>query len=376
MNRAERLNRRSFIASASSALAGASISDRVGAASRPRRPVFGVNCYDLFLDGLTPGGSFGIAKIETLARRSIPFIRFPISPQWAGGWKTYDRSADDYWAGLTTLFAAAEHNGVKLVPCLFWYPPALAFHKGEHLDAWGDAKSRTRVFFSTFTAEAVRRFDASPSLLMWEFANELNDWIDLPNVLRFWPKSDPTLPKRALTENDRLSRDALLDVAQSFARTVRKQSRKPISTGWNVPRMNAWNLSQGRWDNDTVEQFKANLRRITPSQFDVLSMHLYPDASQKRRPVFDSDSDLLSAFTTTAAMDRRKSFVGEFGVPKKDDRMAERKEFNKMMDALANSSIDYAAIWDYDRRVVDQKWNVTFDNDRAYQLDALFSANR
>lgn len=368
--------RRSLIAAASCSAAGVIATVPTRTAPAVKRPIFGVNCYDLFLDSLKIGGALGITKIEALAKRSISFIRFPITPQWAGEWKAYDRSPAEYWSSLTTLFSAAEQSGIRLVPCVFWYPPSLAFRKSENLEAWGNPKSRTRIFASSFTDEVVRRFDGSPALMMWEFANELNDWTDLPNAHRFWPKADPTLSTRVLTERDRLSRDALFQMAQSFATIVRQHSRNLISPGWNVPRMNAWHLSQGRWDNDSIEQFKTNLRQITPASFDVLSIHLYPDKSHKRAAVFHSDADMLSAFTMTAAMDGRKSFVGEFGVPRQDDRIAERKEFNQMLDALANSGIDYAAIWDYDRRIADPVWNINFDSDRAYQLEALSSASR
>lgn len=369
------VGRRSLIASAVGL--GCLVSSRVGkTASSHRRPIFGVNCYDLFLDGLNPGGTFGTAKIEALAKLNIQFIRFPVSPQWAAGWATYDRGPDRYWSGLETVFAAAEHSGIRLVPCVFWNPPALAFHEGDPIGAWGDPDSRTRAFASKFTAEITQRFDGSPALLIWEFANELNDWIDLPTVLKYWPKQDPTMPKRLLSQKDKLHRSGLIDMAKSFAETVRKQSSKLLSPGWNTPRYNAWNLAHDRWDADSIDQFKLNLRQITPAQYDVLSIHLYPDISKKRKLIFDSDYSLLSAFTETAAKDGRKSFVGEFGVPKRDDRAAERREFSSMMDALANSAIDYGAIWDYGRRVVDPVWNISPDNDRAYQLDALSSASR
>jgi hypothetical protein len=337
---------------------------------------FGVNIYDLFIDSLRPGGRVGTAKLETLGRLGIPFVRFPVSGQVAGDWARFEADPAAWWSTMDRVVAAAAASGVRLVPCILWNPVSLAYHCGEPMQALVDPTSRTSTLANRYTTEFVTRYDGSRTILFYEFANELNDWVDLPNVLSFWPKPDPTMPGRGRMQTDKLSGVDLAEIALRFATTVRRLSRRPVSMGTNSPRPNAWHLATGSFATDTANQYGAHLNVQTPSAFDVLGIHLYPQQLTGRQANFASYDALVAAFVRAARASRRISFIGEFGVPRMVDRNAEQRTFAQMLSAISRGGVRYAAIWDYDRRIPDPEWTVTPGNDRRYQLDAIVAVNR
>lgn len=357
-------------------IAGVSVLPATPAVSAPRvRTKIGFNCYDLFLDGFLPGGQFGMHKLEALGRRQIPFVRFPASAQWAQDWLAYTENPKAYWAGMDQIFAAAEHSGVGLVASVLWHPSALAFYFKEPMQAWADPTSQTRRLAAQFTAEIVSRYDSSPALLMWEFGNELNDWLDLPNVLQFWPKADPTMPGRKRTDLDRLKTTDFVSAVGAFANVVRAHGKKPVGAGTNEPRSNALHLMRGSLKNDTPAEFVEAIRLVTPRNCNVLSIHAYASRYGRADQTFKNLNDLLSAFIIAASKDNRISFVGEFGTLMNDNPAAEQLDFHKIIDTISRSGINYAAVWNYDRRVEDQ-FTVSPTNRRSYQLDAVVAANR
>jgi hypothetical protein len=357
-------------------LGAAAVAGSVAEAAPTRaKTLFGVNVYDLMLGGLQSGGRFGTDTIEILGRTGIPFIRFPAGAQWAGDWARFESDPAERWAGLDALFSAAEHSSLKLIPCLFWNAPALSFHCKESVAGWTNPRSRTRAFAKSYVEAFISRYDHSPALMMYEFANELNDWIDLPDVTKFWPKADPTMPSRKPVDQDRLTGVQLRGFVQDFARTIRQHSRKPISMGSNTPRGNAWHLARGRWDIDSRDQVIAQLRVITPPEVDALSIHLYEAMVGRRGAAFAALPDLLATFVAAARQDRRSTFIGEFGVPRIADRDAERRRFAAMVQAIGDAGIAYAALWNVSLHSFQPDFDVAPHNDRAYQLATLVAAN-
>lgn len=358
---------------ASSLVADAASVPPAGARSRAR---FGVNAIMLFRDSFAQQPFDPEAILSALGRRGVPFARFAASAHWAGEWDRYEADPRAYWSALDKVFAAAEQHGVGLVPCVFWHTVALALHCNEPMQAWADPASQTRMRARRYAETFVERYDRSPALMMYEFSNELNDWVDLPNVLSFWPKPDETRPSRRAVEEDRLTSRQLKAIVADFAQTIRKHSDKPVSMGSNVPRSNAWHLARGRWDTDSPEQFATQLRAITPPELDVLSIHIYEDKYGRRGSTFATLPDLLQAYVAAAALDGRTTFIGEFGVGRAPDRNDERRRFAAMVEAIGAAGIAYAAIWNYSPARFQPDWDVSHDNDRAYQLDAIVAANR
>ncbi|WP_068092281.1 cellulase family glycosylhydrolase [Novosphingobium rosa] len=336
---------------------------------------FGLNHYGLFLPGVAERKP-ALDALASFGRLGMPFVRFPASAQWAGDWKVFDADPQAWWEVMDKVFAAAEHHGVKLVPVVFWHSVALAFHMGEPMQAWADPASRTRQFSHRFTQSFVERYDRSPALMMYEFTNELNAWADLPNVLQFWPKHDPTMPERSPMPQDRLSTAQIHDFVEDFARTIRASSRKPISMGSDFPRDNAWHLARRSWDTDSRQNFIDNLDDLTPPAIDALSVHLYSTHYGTPHSIFPDAASALQAIVAAARRGGRLSFVGEFGSQRLSDLQQERKIFNELLTALTHSGIDYAALWNYSATPFQPDWDVAETGPRAYQIEALMAANR
>lgn len=365
------LNRRDIIAGlgVSGLLSGGSSS-----AATAQRTVFGVNTYDIFLSGLHPNGNFGTDVLQALGRLGIPFTRFAASAQWAGDWAILTEDPVRYWSGMDEIFAAAEHSGVKLVPSVLWNAVALAYHFDEPVNAWANPISKTSHFAKQYTETFVERYDSSSALMMYEFCNEMNDHIDDTGLLKYWPKQDPTLPMRTPASSDLLSSAELKLMSQRFAQTIRKNSKKLIGMGSDVPRGYAWHMARGQKELDTRAQFIEQLRSITPREMDVLSIHLY-DQLWPWPKAPNTIDDVLIAFVEAANLDQRVSFLGEFGVKRMPDKNEEIGIFNQRLQAVRSSSINYAALWNVSLRRSQAEWDIIPGGDRDYQLRSIMTAN-
>jgi hypothetical protein len=65
----------------------------------------------------------------------IPFIRFMAGPYAHTGWKLYVEDPQEYFRRFDLLIAAAEDEGLGLIPSLFWYVATLPDLAGEPLSA-------------------------------------------------------------------------------------------------------------------------------------------------------------------------------------------------------------------------------------------------
>lgn len=346
-----------------------------GSAAVPApRTLFGVNAEHVFLSALPRGGRADTGVIEMLGRRGIPFARFAASPQWAGDWTVLDEDPARYWAALDQVFAAAEHSGVRLIPSVLWHPVILAFHCGDTMRAWLDPASRTSRYARNFTQTFAERYDRSPALMMYEFGNELNIHVDDPRHLGIWPPHDPTLPARRPLATDLISSAELRGIVAAFAREIRRLSRRPVETGYAVPRGNAWHMARGSRELDTRAQFIAHLRAVTPPECRVLCIHLY-DRLWPWPEAPDTVDGVLSAFVEAARADRRTSLLGEFGVARLADRTEERRQFDQFVTRIQRAGVDLAAVWNVTARPFLPEWDVIDGGDRTYQLDTIAAAN-
>jgi len=339
------------------------------------RPLLGCNVYELVLrKDITD--SDAAATVRLLGKRGISLIRFPAGAQWAGDWAAFEAKPDIRWRRLDAIVEAAESVRVALIPCMFWSSTALPFHCGESLQAWADPHSKTCLFAERYVEHFIHRYDRSPAMLMYEFLNEPNAWIDLPNALDFWPKHDPTIPPRLNTPADHVTSSNLRKAAQIFAASVRATSNKPISAGTDLPRSNASHLAHRQWDHDTLSENLEHLSAITPRNMNVLSIHVYREKLSGAPRTFGTETTLLSAFSRTARLDGRRSLVGEFGVKRSSNPDADRRSFRLLLDSIIHSHIDYAALWNYSSRPFQPEWDVSFESDRAYQLEMVAAENQ
>jgi len=326
----------------------------------------GVNYFDAFYRTLKdPNDTSYDEGFRTLGRMGIPFARLLCGGFWPAENRLYSADRERYFRLLDGVVRSAETHGVGLVPSLFWHRSTVPDLVGEPCDQWGDPNSKTHAFLRTYVREVVTRYRDSPAVWAWEFGNEYNLSADLPNAAKHRPQVVVKLGTPATrSARDELTRDMIRTAFLAFAREVRRHDpRRAITTGNSLPRPSAWHQrAEGSWKPDTREQFAEILLGDHPDPLSAISVHVY------RTP------ERLDWAAGAARQAGKILFVGEFGVPGKPTAET-RKRFAELLGAVERSGAPLAALWVYDF-ARQTEWNVTADNERAWQLEAIAQANR
>lgn len=349
---------------------------------QPYRAI-GVNYYDAFVRVLQDADdrSYDLGFAE-LARREIPFARFAACGFWPADWRMYLEDRDEYFARLDGVVHSAERHGIGLIPSLFWLNSAIPDVVDEPRSALGDPDSKTAAFIRRYTRELVIRYHDSPAIWAWEFGNEYNLAMDLPNAAEHRPHVIVRKGTRATrNEADDLTSAMVLNATRVFADAVRAaDARRPIVTGHSLPRASAYHQRfEGSWTRDSSAEFQLELMRTHADPFDVISVHVYPTELPNRFGADDTTYEgILERVTDAGRRSHKAVFVGEFGAPtgtEQGDAKWTRAENLKLLRAIEDSGAAIAAIWVFDFDAQEPAWNVSPDNDRAYLLDALSEAN-
>ncbi len=346
----------------------------------------GVNYFDCFTRTLV--------EDETEARRAqeryeggfrelrafgIPFVRFNAGGFYPKDWRLYQRDPEAYFARLDALVKAAETHGLGLIPSLFWSfftPPVLA---GEPLAAWGKPDSRTHAFMRRYVREVIGRYRHSPALWAWEFGNEYNLDVDLPNqreLLRRWYHPALGMPPEPGAD-DVLTSASVRTAWRVFAEAVREQDpERPVFTGNALPRSAAWHLEHEQsWAADTTEQWTTALIAQNPPSFSALSLHFYP--FHKEGGVGLTDDPLGTTLAACAATARRTGqplWIGEFGPAPDADATTRRAQFTTLLRLLEKHDVSLAAAWVYDFPAQPEN-NLTATGPHRALLEALRDTN-
>ncbi|MEP7239324.1 MAG: cellulase family glycosylhydrolase [Devosia sp.] len=354
---------------------------------KPYRAI-GVNLHDAFWRTVESAGddTTMAADFIALGKEGIPFARVAATyyyPRWL---KAYVDDKEAYLAKLDAVIAAAEANHVGLVLDLFWFDVAVPDLVGEPRSAWGDPKSKTIAFMLDYTRTLVARYNDSAAVWAWEFGNEFNLQADLPNAADFRPPTDTGLGLAATrSAADDLKTKMIVTAFTLFAKAVREiDPDRPITTGNSVSRNFAESTrTTGNWTKiDSRTAYKANLALVTPDPMDMISVHLYPEATQEDRFAngkHASYADLLTLAQQAATKTHKALFVGEWGasLASSPGEAAVKAEFEAQLAAIVKSGAALAAVWDYTSSVNyrDWEWTIRRDNSRAYMLDAIEAAN-
>lgn len=54
----------------------------------------------------------------------------------------------------------------------------------------------------------------------------------------------------------------------------------------------------------------------------------------------------------------------------------EREYFSQELKAIGNSGVPLASVWEYDRKLVYDRFSLTFDNEHSYMLDMIAEFDR
>ncbi len=319
-----------------------------------------------------------------LASYEVPFVRFMACGFWPKEMKLYLEDRETYFSFMDDVVATAERNGVGLIPSFFWWYACVPDLVGEPINQWGNPESKTHEFMRTYTKELVTRYKDSPAIWAWEFGNEYNLPMDLPNAKEHLPWVHPHLgTPDSRSEKDTLTFEMVQTALKVFAETVRRYDpHRLVISGNSMPRASSHHQrTELSWGRDTRAQFVAHLKDINPSPLDSVSVHLYPHHKKERyfqRETLEYE-DLLTAALEAARAEGKVLFVGEFGAQddeKHGGRELARVENEKLFKALAASNVPLAAYWVYDFSWQDSFINVTSTNHRSYVLDMVRDANR
>ena len=340
----------------------------------------GANYFSLFSRTLEdPSDTSYQTGLKRLSEAGIPFVRFMACAFWPAEWDLYLEDKTAYFRRLDNVVRCAEQNRIGLIPSLFWHMATVPDIVGEPMDQYGNTDSRTVAFVRQYTREMVLRYRGSPAVWAWEFGNEYNLAVDLPNASQHRPPVVPRL-KTALhrTARDELSSEAMLTAYGEFALTVRQYDQhRVLITGNAIPRPSAYhNTLEKSWTRDSAEQFEAILLRDNPNPFDTLCVHVYAKAKPDYPGGARDLADLIRSVQTVSARSKRPLFVGEFGAPRTLGEDAERSRFKALVKAIEVNRVPLSAFWVYDYPRQEDDWNVTWDNDRQYMLSLVSQANQ
>jgi hypothetical protein len=335
---------------------------------------FGVNYFDAFYRVLWNASDTSYeAGFQQLAAWGLPFARLDLSGYWPSATSLFFTNRAEYFRRLDAVIASAERNGIGLIPSLFWTTFTFSDLAGEPLDQLAVTSSVTRQKMREFTTAIVNRYKTSRAIWAWEFGNEWNLGVDLPNGDQFLPPTWTNLGNPATRDpvRDLLTTDSVLAAMQEFANLVDSlDPGRPISSGHAIPRLAAWHMDQWKrgwldinqaWTTDTEAQSREIALRHCPAPFDLLSVRAYS---------LSNDTPRLAFYAQVARESRKALFVGEFGVNATVSTNPQ-SDYNQLLTASRVAPL--VAMWVYDRTgdAANDPFNATTTNSLSWMLRTL-----
>jgi len=332
----------------------------------------GVNYYDAFLQVLrNPNKKLYKKHFKILGKKGIPFIRVNIGGYYPEDWNIYLKNKKLYFSLLDEFIQTAEKNNIGLVITLFWHIYTIPNILNEPPSSIGNPNSKTTKFIKNFTSQIVNRYKNSSAIWVWEFGNEYNLFSDIP---------DKRKTRKFKIKKLKIKWCDIVASYLIFYDTVRKIDKKRlISTGNSLLRPNSYHLAfYEKWKIDSLQQFKFMFKIFNPDIYNLISIHLYLNYLKKYKYFGIYSFEELLTFIKKIAISRKQIlFIGEFGVCRKNsiDLKTERKIFIEMLNTIKENDIKLSALWVYNRSKNDP-CNVTFENDRNYQLEYILKLNQ
>jgi len=342
----------------------------------------GVNYFNAFtryaLNGNDTSWKAGLA---TLNRYQIPFIRINTFGFWSTDIQNqYLNNKTQFYERLDKFMDEAATQNVGVIMSLFFNFTALPELNKENYPAWGDENSATRKMMREMTAEIVARYKGHPALWGWEFNNETNQFMDLPDSVNNSQWLPPRNDKVPRTRADNYTVKTILSAMTDFADTIRSiDANTPIFSGNNTSRFDSYHLWKlNSWDADTPEQYGLIISRDNAGKVNTLTIHLYPETEGTlfgKQP--NTYADILAAVMARSAIDGRPFFLGEFGTNNATlGNDGAKQKFIQITDAILQNRVPLSAAWAFDLFQQTSTFNITEINSRSYQLDILKSMNK
>jgi hypothetical protein len=344
----------------------------------------GVNYTDAFFRPLRhPGDESYRDDFRKLGANHIPFARIAACGFPASDYQLYLQDKEKYFKLLDGVVKAAEEANVGLIADLFWVSYTVPDLVGEPRNQWGNSQSKTRQFMRTYTREVVSRYVNSPAIWGWEFGNEYNNSVDLPEAWRNLPPVDPRLGRtRSRSPDDTLTTEILTSALSDFAKTVREiDGHRILLTGNSIPRFSAYHMQAGgRPGPDSREQFATMLLRQNPGPFNPVCIHTAPVSPMPhfaKQPV--SYNELIQICTRAARSASKSLSIEEFITcpPKTECSIPTRQQnVSGVLAAIQANNVSLASVWVYERKMLHDPNSLSFDDDTASVLQMIGDFNR
>jgi hypothetical protein len=212
----------------------------------------------------------------------------------------------------------------------------------EPQNAWGDPQSKTRSYMKDYVEIIVKRYMESPAMWGYEFGNEINLSLDLPNAAELRDNTIHTeLGTRATRDkNDDLTSAIAIPLLTDFASQVKASDKygRMVTSGSAEPRPSQFNQKdKGSWDRDSLEQMGQALDFCNPAPMDVVSVHVYELLERFLKPEDSSYANLLKAYKESSLSQSKALFVGEF--------YGNDERCEQIIDAIVSQRVQLSAVW-------------------------------
>ena len=358
----------------------------------------GVNYYTLFTSLVATKGNGNPwttvqASLATLKDYGVRVIRFNRGKYIHGDINYYFDKEETYYAVLDKLFDEAARMDMLVIPALFWNFTWMMEYYGESFNqAWTDENSKSVQLLNKITIETVQRYQNHPAILAWEFGNESNLDIDLPN----WEEWTPAV--------GRIDTQIYADGIARWANLVAELDDydRVIMTGDAMLRAGQYTtyLNKNSWGKDTYAQHLLALELLNGGAVNGVSGHIYGGYTDKLSP----ESVVLSGgylkdredltwkeqfsllISATAEVSARKgipmaAYVGECGIKNGqaflpgDTKEMRIERQRAVYDAIGQAALDtgmpVTLLWNYDPLITIQEKDYSELNPEGKELSEL-----
>ena len=301
----------------------------------------GVNFYGAFVNYFISDKKEFNGMFALLAERGIEYCRVNIGPFWPINYTKMNQNKQMYFDRLDEVVKAAEQNNIGLICCFFWVTSSISDFYDESCNLLKVPNSKTRIYMAQYAKLIVKRYMESPAIWGYEFGNEINLSVDLPNALDLLGPGNPALGQRPqYDENDIYTTEIVQPAMREFAQIVKKNDQygRIVTSGNSEPRPSQYNQrTKKSWTTDKREQMAEAMAWHNPAPMDCVSVHIYDLLDRFLPKSENSYANLVKAYMEEAAAQNKALFVGEFfGL---DGRCEE------VIDAIVENRVPISAVW-------------------------------
>ncbi len=305
----------------------------------------GVNYFGAFTNAFFSPEKNEIDEIFALMKaHGIRYCRANWGMFWPTNYLAMFKDIDKYFEVMDSVVRKAEENDIGLICSMFWNVSGILGYYGEHVDAWKDPDSDSRKFMADYVKTVVSRYKESPAIWMWEFGNEFNLALDLPNRWDFMRNYEPITEvgmRLQRDERDFWTTELATPLLTEFARLCKEFDvyGRMVTSGNGEPRPTQYlQRVLDTWPNrpDTRAEMAKTLSWHNPDPMDCVSVHSYGEFGR-----FEGGNDygeLFDVFMEESAKIGKAFFVGEF-------HGLNIEHAKRTVDAIVERRVPLACTW-------------------------------